>query len=267
MCILVLGIKSHPKYKFIFAGNRDEYYDRPASFANIWGSEIKILSGKDLQSGGTWLGITIERNDGIPAGDFAVVTNYRDFYNFRENVGLRSRGLLVGDFLLMNYPVESYETRFEDFVKLLMNSSDNYNSFNLIYGNFDKLYYFSNVNKSVVEIPPGIHGLSNSFLNIPWPKVHWAKLRFSEIIKNSGDLISDLINLLSDNTQFDEELLPDTGIGIEVEKILSSIFIKNERYGTRSSTIILVDYDNNVQFFERNYNGESFVDRTFNFNL
>lgn len=263
MCVLVFAYKFHPTYKFIFSGNRDEFYNRQTQFASIWGDEIKILSGIDLKSKGTWLGITVERKDEIPAGDFVVVTNYRDFYNFKENPQFPSRGLLALDFLTTKYKFNSSETRFLDFGNHLLSNSKTYNALNLIFGNFEKLYYYSNVKNSLEEIEPGIHGLSNCFLNIPWPKVHWAKIRFAEIIRNSNDLENDLLKLLFDQTQFNDELLPDTGIGIERERLLSSIFIKSETYGTRSSTIILVDYDNNVKFLERNYLNGNFVDRSF----
>lgn len=267
MCVLVFAYKVHPKYRFIFAGNRDEFYERPTQFASIWGDEIKILSGIDLKSKGIWLGLTVERNDEIPTGDFAVVTNYRDFYKRKENPQLRSRGLLALDFLKTNYNFLSISSRFEDFGNHLINNSNNYNAFNLIFGNFDKLFYFSNVKNLFEEIQPGIHGLSNSFLNIPWPKVHWAKLRFTDIIYNSSDIEYDLLNLLNDQSQFDDELLPDTGVGIERERLLSSIFIKSEIYGTRSSTIILVDYQNNLKFIERNYINGKFEDKIFELKL
>lgn len=263
MCVLVFAHKVHPKYKFIFAGNRDEFYDRPTQFASIWGNEIKILSGIDLKSNGTWLGLTVKRNDEIPSGDFVVVTNFRDFNNFKENPNLRSRGLLALDFLLTKYNFKSIENRFENFGKELILNSKNYNALNLIYGNLDNLYYYTNVKNSFEKIKPGIYGLSNSFLNIPWPKVHWAKLRFADIIYNSKDIVSELFTLLADQTKFDDDLLPDTGVGIERERLLSSIFIKSEIYGTRSSTVILVDYQNKVKFFERNYIGEKIEDRSF----
>ncbi|MGB9664546.1 MAG: NRDE family protein [Ignavibacteria bacterium] len=263
MCVLVFALKFHPDYKFIFAGNRDEFYTRPTAPAAIWGDEIKILSGIDLKSNGTWLGITVERNDSIPAGDFCVVTNFRDFYSYRENPELTSRGELVKDFLQTNYPFKKAETRFRDFCDYLLSNSRNYNALNLIFGNFDEIYYYSNVKNEVELIQTGIHGLSNNFLDIPWPKVHWAKLRFSDIIRNSNDLINDLLTLLSDNSQFDDDLLPDTGVGIERERLLSSIFIKSETYGTRASTVILVDYDNQIKFVERNYEDKNYFDLVF----
>lgn len=267
MCVLVFAHKFHPTYKFIFAGNRDEFYNRPTRNASLWGNEIKILSGIDLKSHGTWLGITIQRNDSIPNGDFAVVTNFRDFYRFKEIPDLKSRGVLVKDFLEGKYPYSSIENRFIDFSHYIVSKSNEYNVFNLIYGNFDDLYYFNNVENRFEKIPAGIHGLSNSFLDVPWPKVHWAKLEFSEIVNSSNDIVNDLLQLLSDRSQFDEELLPDTGAGLEREKLLSSIFIKSENYGTRSSTIILVDYDDNLFFLERNYDGDRYFDVTFSFKL
>ncbi len=267
MCVLVFAHKFHPDFKFIFAGNRDEFYSRPAKHASVWGNETKILSGIDLKSNGTWLGITIQRNDSFPNGNFAVVTNFRDFYRFKENPELKSRGKLVKEFLEGNYPYSSIETRFVEFGNYLNSNSNEYNAFNLIYGNFDELYYFTNVENRFEKISTGIHGLSNSFLDVPWPKLHWTKLQFSEIINSSNDLVNDLLQLLLDQTQFDEELLPDTGVGLEREKLLSSIFIKSVNYGTRCSTIILVDNKDNLFFLERNYDGDRYFDVTFSFNL
>ncbi|MCX8056052.1 MAG: NRDE family protein [Ignavibacteria bacterium] len=269
MCILVFAHKYHPDYKFIFAGNRDEFYERPTKNASIWGENPKILSGIDLKSNGIWLGVAVERNDGIPTGDFVVVTNYRDFYNYKEDKSLRSRGLLALDFLMNNYKMNLSGNRFSDFGNFLLTNSKKYNPLNLIYGNFEQLFYYSNVKNTTMLISPGIHGLSNSFLDVPWPKVHWTKLRFADIINNSNDLINDLLELLLTQTQFDDELLPDTGVGLEYERLLSSIFIKSEKYGTRASTIILVDYQNNLVFLERSYNHEEekFVDNFFELKL
>lgn len=267
MCVLVFAHKFHPDFKFIFAGNRDEFYSRPTRYVSLWGDEFKILSGVDLKSNGTWLGITIQRNDSIPNGDFAVITNFRDFYRFKENPKLKSRGKLVKEFLEGNYPYSSIEKRFVEFGNYLDSNSNEYNAFNLIYGNFDELYYFTNVDNRFEKIYTGIHGLSNSFLDVPWPKLHWTKLKFSEIINSSTDLVNDLLNLLADQTKFDEELLPDTGLGLEREKLLSSVFIKSENYGTRSTTIILVDYEHNLFFLERNFEGDNFFDVTYSFNI
>ncbi len=267
MCVLVFAFHSHPEYKFIFAGNRDEFYNRPTKPASIHGNDIKILSGIDLKSNGIWLGVTVERKDEIPPGDFVVITNHRDFYRYKENSDLRSRGLLALDFLLTDYPIRSPNKRFDDFSNYVLSNCSNYNPFNLIFGNFDKLYYFSSVKQSVEEINHGIHGLSNSFLNIPWPKVHWAKLRFADIIRNSEKIIDDLFDLLANESKFPDELLPDTGVGLERERLLSSIFIKSEIYGTRSSTVLIVDYNDNMKFIERNYINGELVDRTFEVKL
>ncbi|MBM4174863.1 MAG: NRDE family protein [Ignavibacteria bacterium] len=243
MCLILLAKNFHPDFKLIIAANRDEFYERPTEGAKFWNDHPNLLAGKDLKANGTWLGV-------IRKGKIAAITNYRDFYSQREKSEFKSRGKLVLKFL-------SEKLSLTEFSSCISQHGYEYNSFNMIFGNFDELIHYSNISKSLTRIENGIHGISNHLLNTAWPKVHWGKLRFGEIISKNSFSIEEIFNLLSDDKQFDDALLPDTGVGIEYERVLSSIFIKSPIYGTRSSTIITIDRTNYVKFTERTFHHEN----------
>ena len=151
MCLIVFANKVHPKYKFIFAANRDEFYDRPTEQADFWKDHSELLAGKDLQAGGTWMGIT-------KGGRFAAVTNYRDLINIKEDAP--SRGMLTLDFLNSDIHAEKYYEK-------LKPSLQDYNGFNLILGSINELFYFSTHTNELEKLEPGIYGLSNATINTP----------------------------------------------------------------------------------------------------
>ena len=254
MCLLLIANKIHQDYKLIIAANRDEFYDRPALKASFREESPELLAGKDLEGGGTWLGIT-------KTGRFSAITNYRDF-NREIKKNAPTRGKLTVDFLLGNDNPEKYS-------KVLREKAQEYNGYNLVYGFIDELYYYSNETNLVVKLEPGLYGLSNALLNTPWPKVTESKTKVSELISSEDFTKENLFEILADNTTADEEQLPDTGIGAEREKALSSNFIRTPQYGTRCSTVILVDKNDNVSFTERTFEkeGEKFSDVNFEFNF
>ncbi|MDF1549198.1 MAG: NRDE family protein [Bacteroidales bacterium] len=237
MCLIIFSYKNHPKYKLILASNRDEFYDRPASALSWWDGEKKVLAGKDKQSDGTWLGIT-------PDLRLAAITNYRDLKNIKENAP--SRGLLVRNFL------ESDETPLQ-YLNNIKEKGAKYNGFNLIVGNESGLYYYSNVSNKIEKIEAGLHGLSNKFLNTPWPKVEKGKNELEKIIKQKEPSVNEILDLLGDTSRPPDNQLPDTGVGLDLERVLSPIFIKSEVYGTRASSIILIDNEDKVTFIEKSY--------------
>jgi len=237
MCLLLIAYKTHPRYKLIAVANRDEYYDRPTDPATWWGEEKNVLAGKDLKAGGTWLGITRE-------GKFAAITNYREKGN--QNEKTPSRGLLVASYL-----EKSINPR-ED-LRDLEPRRDTYNGFNLIVGDVDHLNYYSNRKKGTMVLKSGIYGLSNSFLDVPWPKVKLGKQKLEQIINLEDFSIEEIFVLLKNEQKPEDHELPDTGVGLEYERILSPVFIKTEKYGTRSSTVLLVDKKNRVVFEERSF--------------
>jgi len=237
MCLIVFANNVHPKYKFIFAANRDEFYNRPSSQANFWKENSELLAGRDLQAGGTWMGITKK-------GKFAAITNFRDLKNHRNDAP--SRGKLTVDFLANNIHPEEYY----GFLKSDLNK---FNGFNLILGNIDKLYYFSNKNEALKKLEPGIHGISNALLNTPWPKVEKSKKQLEALLGQNEIHPHEVMNILYDKNKADDDFLPDTGVGIELERLLSPVFISSEKYGTRCSTVVMADKNNNVQFLEKTY--------------
>lgn len=236
MCIIFFAYKSHPKYKLILAGNRDEFYDRPTRNAGYWWDYPEILGGRDLEKKGTWLGIN-------KSGEFSAITNYRDFSLLVHDP--ISRGNLVKDFLTEGQSPKTY-------MKVLKKNGHQYNPFNLLVGDKSSLYYYSNVEDAIKEIKPGIYGISNSLLDVSWPKVVRGKEIFQDII-NSKEKIhpKDFDCLLADKELPKDEELPDTGIGIDWERTLASIFIESPNYGTRASTILMIDNNNHITFMEK----------------
>ena len=241
MCLILFAKNAHPKYKFILAANRDEFYNRPTASAAFWNDAPNLLAGKDLVHGGAWLGIT-------KTGRFATVTNYRDP---NQPTGKRSRGALVIDFLLGAISVSEYSQEVEKV-------SDEYTGFNLLVGDFgndgNELAYFSNRGDEIKMLNTGFYGLSNHLLDAPWQKVLRGKKSFSEIISNESEIsLTSLFNILQNKTFAKDEDLPNTGIGNERERILSPMFIETPIYGTRCSTVLLIGNDNSVTFAEKSY--------------
>jgi uncharacterized protein with NRDE domain len=253
MCLILLSYKQHPVYPLVFAANRDEFYDRPSAPASFWEDRPDLLAGRDLKEGGTWLGIT-------RGGRMAALTNYRDPASVKLQAP--SRGWLVQDYLCGRGDTEI-------FLRKLEKQADQYNGFSVILGDPFHLYYFSNRN-GTIELTPGLYGLSNSLLNTPWPKVERGKQGLHALLSQTGDpLPEDLFSILRDQARPEDRQLPDTGIGLEWERILSSLFITSPIYGTRSSSLLLVDRQRSVTFMERTYNegSEPWVTAKFQFRI
>lgn len=249
MCLIFVSINQHPRYKLVVAANRDEFYNRKTAPAHFWNDEPNILGGRDLEAGGTWLGVN-------KRGKISMITNYRDPKNI--NPTAPSRGKLVSDFLIDDNDGEKYLRGIPH--------PKQYNGFNLITGSADALYYFSNYREGITEMKSGLFGLSNHLLDTPWPKVKKGKALMGEILSQPFTA-KDLFALLYNESVATDDLLPDTGVGLERERALSSMFIKSPGYGTRCSTVILVDQDNNFEFSERVYDLSTFqyTENTFSF--
>ncbi len=247
MCLLLMALDRHSTYPLILLANRDEYYERPSALARFWEEAPSVLAGKDLRAGGTWLGIT--RN-----GRIAAVTNYRDPSALKE--GAPSRGRLVSDFLLgQKEPMEYLDS--------LDREAEKYNGFNLIIGDKGQLYWYSNRGHGVQSLGSGVYGLSNHLLDTPWPKVVRGKDALaSNLSAQRAPSLEELFHILADRTLADDESLPHTGVELEWERILSPIFIKSPTYGTRSSTVVLIDADNRVTFVEKTFNADHDHPRT-----
>lgn len=233
MCILAVAMKLNDQFPFIFAGNRDEAKSRLTATAHFWPNNPNFLAGKDLEMGGTWLGIS-------KAGKFATLTNVRKMPMEKTSY---SRGKLITHFFNHGDP----------FVEDVPLSA--YGGFNLLYGTVNELNFVSNRSEEEATINKGIHVLSNAALNTPWPKVNALGQGMKEIVKlgDSSLIESKLLSLLGSTATYPDEELPDTGVGLELERQLSSIFILGEEYGTRTSTVIIVDRDLNCYFTEKTY--------------
>lgn len=238
MCLLLLGYKVHPEYELILAANRDEFYERPTEPLHKWNDHPELFAGRDLKEKGTWLGVAQN-------GKIAAITNYRDMAKIM--IDAPTRGKLVTNFLIG-------ETTAEEYSNILLETADIYNGYNLIFGNVDDLYYFSNLTKKPIKLSTGIHGLSNHLLDTPWSKVVKGKKEFAQIIKEENPSKEKLFKLLRDNEIFPDNELPETGLGKEFERLVSPIFTSTEKYGTRSSSVILVDINNNIEFIEKSFN-------------
>lgn len=241
MCLIVFAYNVHPSYHLILAANRDEFYERPSSPADFWEDAPQILAGKDLKEGGTWLGITRE-------GKFAAITNYRDPAAFK--ISAQSRGKLVSHYISGNQSANNY-------LEKISRQIDKYNGFNLILGDRNNLFAFSNRGEKQ-KLNAGIYGLSNHLLNTPWPKVRKAKKELKRALNEKGAALEDtLFALLSDRRVAPDDKLPATGVGREWERLLSPIFIKSANYGTRSSTILLIGKNKRVKFVEKVFDEKS----------
>jgi uncharacterized protein with NRDE domain len=241
MCLLLMALNAHATYPLILLANRDEYYERPSASAHFWAEAPSVLAGKDLRAGGTWLGITRK-------GRIGAVTNYRDPASTKQ--GAPSRGRLLSDFLLGQLGPEEY-------IDKLDREAGKYNGFNLIGGEKGQYYWYSNRGDGVRFLSAGIYGLSNHLLDTPWPKVAKSKDALVHLLsEREAPCLEELFLILTDHTIAGDDDLPDTGVGLEWERILSPVFIKSPTYGTRSSTVVLIDADNRVTFVEKTFNAD-----------
>jgi uncharacterized protein with NRDE domain len=226
VCLILVAWQAHPDYPLVVAANRDEFYARRTAGADFWPDHPQILAGRDLEAGGTWLGIT-------RSGRFAALTNYRDPATLKPQAP--SRGQLVADFLAGETAIDSYLDALD---------AAAYNGFNLLLGDHDKLVAFSNISMQRHELAPGVYGLSNALLDTPWPKVGAGKTALSGALAALPDE-SALFRLLRDDTRHPDAALPATGVSLEWERLLSAAFIRSPAYGTRCSTVIKFGADGN----------------------
>lgn len=227
MCLIVFAWQVVPGIPMVLAANRDEFFDRPSTPAGWWEDHPQVYAGRDLQGGGTWLGIT-------RGGRFAALTNIRAPADYRE--GMRSRGMLVADYLSGDDTPEAY-------IAAIAAEAHNYNGFNLIVGTPDKLIWFNNRyqddDRNGKVLLPGIYGLSNDKLDSPWPKVVRTKAQFASLLCQ-GAPQDAYFEMLTDTTRASDCRLPKTGVDIEWERILSAVCIESPTYGTRVSSVVQV---------------------------
>jgi uncharacterized protein with NRDE domain len=233
MCLVLVAWRGDPQYPCVVAANRDELHSRPAAQARWWHTQPDILAGQDLLAGGTWLGVT-------RSGRFAALTNYRDPEQRRADTP--SRGALVTSIL------KSTDGTAQTLDKL-RGIGANYNGFNVIFSDGERLAIYESVRGTGRELEPGIYGLSNHLLDTPWPKVQNAKSRLSEALADLSDPTT-VLALLRDERPAPDDLLPRTGVSLQWERLVSSAFVRAPDYGTRCSTLLRIDQHRHAWFDE-----------------
>lgn len=236
MCILFLAINQHSDYPLIICANRDEFHHRPTKAAHFWTEYPDMLAGKDLQAGGSWLGIN-------KAGKFAAITNLRTGRPLAENK--KSRGELVTLTLAENSIITK---------DWLEHNCHQYNPFNLIYGRLQDLSCFNSGSGQQSVLKDGFHAISNGSMDDVWPKMAKGERQLESVVKSNKSIDAEvLLTLLMDQEKVESQDLPKTGLTTDWEHLLSSIFICSERYGTRSSSLILQKAESGIEFVEAEY--------------
>jgi uncharacterized protein with NRDE domain len=239
MCLLVLAWQAHPRYRLIVAANRDEFHARPTAALAKWSTPDDILAGRDLRANGTWLGLDRRRR-------FGVITNFRELQRLRPDAP--SRGALIPRYLRQEAGAGMFLTE-------LATEAPRYTGFNLLLSDGDSLWYASNRAQPFARpLPPGIYGLSNEFLDSAWPKLRRVRRRFEAWLSDPAPAPSGLFELLDDRaTATAEEGLPQTGVAPEWERVLSAPFVLHPDYGTRCSTVLLLEPSGAAYLSERRF--------------
>ncbi len=238
MCVLFVAREVHPELPLIVASNRDEAHARPTAQAAHWDDCPHVLAGRDLKAGGTWSGVTT-------AGRWAALTNIRA----PEWIGTeapRSRGALVADYLCGDDDPD-------DYADAITAERAKYGGFNLLVGTLDALWYCSSRMSAPRRLDAGVYGLSNGALDDPWPKVARGGRAFQQWVETEGLDEESLFALMRDETRAPDPLLPQTGVGVEKERMLSPLFIVSPSYGTRATTLLTIHHDGTARFVERSF--------------
>lgn len=259
MCLVIFAHQVSSDYPLLVAANRDEYHNRPTAVSDFWPDQPQLLAGRDLLQGGTWMGVT-------RSGRFAAVTNYRD--PARTAAAPRSRGELPLEFLLGSQPPP-------EFLDDVATRAQEYAGFNLLVGDRDCLWYFTNSGSGGARrLRPGVYGLSNAGLDTPWPKVELGKSRLVSLLAENDTapaaprnqqnvqpparhhpMTHDaLLDVVGDRTLADPCALREHGLDGSMDPLLSAQFIVSDGYGTRSSTTLWLDAHAQVHWRELSFN-------------
>jgi uncharacterized protein with NRDE domain len=224
MCLAIIALNMLPGLPVVVAANRDENHARPTAAADRWADDPTIVGGRDLRSGGTWMAMALD-------GRYALVTNFRDPRRVIDDAP--SRGALVRDFLQGTVAPA-------DYIAMVHGRGARYNGFNLVVGDLRETWYYGNRGAAPRRLDSGVHAVSNHLLDTPWPKLVRTREAFQHVLRQGGGAlcVEDLLAALADRTVAPDDELPDTGVGIERERLLSSAFIVNPLYGTRSSSVM-----------------------------
>lgn len=242
MCLILLAWQAHPDYPLVLAANRDEFHRRPSAAIAFWEDAPDVLAGRDLEAGGTWLGVSRRQR-------LAALTNYREGGG-QPPPAARSRGRLVADFLTGNESPQAYLSR----VSVEANA---YHGFNLFVADDQVLGYYSNRHHGPpLWLPPGIYGVSNHLLDTPWPKLSSAKARFTDALATLPES-APFFSLLGDREVVPDDSLPATGVPLHWERLLSAVFVVSEDYGTRAATVVYRQRDGQTSVIERRFGADA----------
>lgn len=243
MCLIVFSWRPDSETPLILVANRDEFYQRPTLPVHFWKDHPYILGGRDLEAGGTWLAFSRK-------GRFAAITNFREL---PVPEGKISRGALVKDFLAKDISPETY-------LNSIIQNKNHYAGFNLLLGTQQQIFYYSNKapDEHYQILSPGVYGLCNHLLETPWPKLLAARNQLTELLEKKV-APEQFIDMMHDNTQAKDELLPNTGVGLNAERLLSSRFIASDNYGTRNTSAIRLDNSGTLEWTEQNYHAKGKV--------
>lgn len=234
MCLIAFAwqVAERP---LLLLGNRDEFHPRPTRAAAFWSEEghPDLLAGKDLEAGGTWLGVT-------RGGRFAALTNIRSPQVRSKPL---SRGKLVQDYLAGHMSPE-------DYMGTLTAELDQYAGFNLLAGDLQQLWFLNSDERHPRPLAPGVYGLSNASLNSPWPKLQALCAGLEQHLDADSEA---LLQLLKDSREYPDEQLPDSGVGLEWERRLSATFILGADYGTRACSLLRIEADGGITFIEQGF--------------
>jgi uncharacterized protein with NRDE domain len=236
MCLLLIAVDRVPRRPWLLLGNRDEFHGRPTRVAARWDERSDVAGGRDLEAGGSWLAVH-------DSGRFAAVTNVRLGAASRAP---RSRGDLVRDFVFGVMPASSY-------VDGLRQRLRDYAPFNLVVGDADAIWCLESPNVRTQRLDAGLHVVSNGPLDAPWPKMQRLRSEVERVLATGTASDDDLIDLLADEDQPDDASLPDTGMGLDIERRLAPVFVRGERYGTRASTLAYQRDDRTIVLRERTF--------------
>lgn len=237
MCLLLIAVDALPTLPLLLLGNRDEFHARASAAAQPWSEDARVVGGRDLVAGGSWLAL---RND----GRFAAVTNLRSGL---PATAPRSRGWLVRDFVLG----EQSPSRFLDALRA---SSGDFGAFNLVVGDSNGVFALSSTDGVVRRLNAGVHVISNGAIGVHWPKTERLQRRFTHSMADTQAIDeARLLDLLVDGTPAPDASLPDTGVGLDLERLLAPIFIRGERYGTRASSLLTCGSDATRVLRERRF--------------
>ncbi|WP_305806078.1 NRDE family protein [Stenotrophomonas sp. YIM B06876] len=240
MCLVALAWKTHPRWRLLMAGNRDEFHARPAAALQPWDSNTgRVIAGRDLRSGGTWVGASVD-------GRAGVVTNFRDPL---ASASGPSRGQLVADYLAGHSSAGIY-------TQVLADRAAEYPPFNLVLADADSCQFLGNHPLHRLALAPGLHGMSNGALDAPWPKTRRLMAALAGWLDGAGAAFDPLWDALADETVAADVELPDTGIDLDLERRLSSAFIRGHDYGTRASTLVAIDHSGAGFIHERRFGAD-----------